>query len=60
LKGGVYIAGLDLLLTSIGFSVLGYVLCYLTLSSNNKFKTQDDSSEELLERGTARAFLKTK
>jgi len=44
-KGGVYIAGLDLLLTSICFSVLGYGLCYLTLSSNNKLKTHSDNSE---------------
>ncbi len=30
--------GLDFFLTAICFSVLGYGLCYITLSYNNKFK----------------------
>jgi hypothetical protein len=39
---------------------LGYALCYITLSSNNKLKTQNDKSEKSMERGAATAFLKTK
>lgn len=49
LGGGVYMEGLDLLVTSICFSILGYVLCYLTLSSNNKLRTHNDNSEESME-----------
>ena len=45
LGGGVHMEGLDFLVTSIGFSVLGYVLCYLTLSSNKELKTADDTQK---------------
>ncbi|EHQ87846.1 hypothetical protein DesyoDRAFT_0668 [Desulfosporosinus youngiae DSM 17734] len=37
--------GLDFLVTSICFSVLGYGLCYLTLSSNNKLKRPNDTQK---------------
>lgn len=37
--------GLDFFLTAICFSVLGYGLCYITLSSNSKLNTHNDSSE---------------
>ena len=43
--GGVHMEGLNFLVTSICFSVLGYVLCFLTLSSNNKLKTPDDTQK---------------
>lgn len=33
--------GLDFLLTAIGFSVLGYGLCYMTLSVKHKTKTHN-------------------
>ncbi|AFQ43787.1 hypothetical protein Desmer_1823 [Desulfosporosinus meridiei DSM 13257] len=42
--------GLDFLVTSICFSVLGYVLCYLTLSSNNELKRANDTQDESLAR----------
>lgn len=42
--------GLDLLLTSICFTVLGYGLCYITLSSNKKLKTQNNNLDNSLER----------
>jgi len=38
-------SGLDFLLTSICFSVLGYGLCYITLSCNNQLNTQDEHIE---------------
>ncbi|GAB6152113.1 hypothetical protein JCM17380_08630 [Desulfosporosinus burensis] len=41
--------GLDFLITAIGFSVLGYVLCYMTLSVNRKSKTQNANSEKPLQ-----------
>jgi len=36
--------GLDFFLTAICFSVLGYGLCYITLSSNSNFKNSKDNS----------------
>jgi len=36
--GGVYIVGLDFLITAICFSLLGYGLCYIALSSNKEIK----------------------
>jgi len=38
--------GLDFLLTSICFSILGYGLCYITLSCNNQLKTQNNNIDE--------------
>lgn len=35
--------GFDFLLTSIGFSILGYGLCYITLSCTEKLNTQDEN-----------------
>ncbi|TGE38911.1 hypothetical protein E4K67_05410 [Desulfosporosinus fructosivorans] len=49
-EGGVYI-GLDFFVTASIFSVLGYGLCYLTLSCNCKSKTPSDNSEKLARRG---------
>lgn len=37
--------GLDFLVTSICFSVLGYALCYLALSSNNKLKAPNGTQK---------------
>ncbi|AET69460.1 hypothetical protein Desor_4018 [Desulfosporosinus orientis DSM 765] len=37
--------GLDFLLTAICFSVLGYGLCYMTLSVNHKTKSQNMKTE---------------
>lgn len=37
--------GLDFLLTAIGFSGLGYGLCYMTLSVKHKSKMQNVNSE---------------
>ena len=37
--------GLDFLLTAIGFSVLGYGLCYITLSVRHKSKRQNVNFE---------------
>lgn len=42
--------GLDLLITSICFSILGYALCYITLSSNHQLKRHNDNPKESLER----------
>jgi len=39
-EGGVYMESLDFLVTAICFTVLGYGLCYITLSSMMKSKTQ--------------------
>ena len=38
--------GLDFLLTSIGFSILGYGLCYITLSSNDNRKKPNQNIDE--------------
>jgi hypothetical protein len=35
--------GIDFLVTAICFSVLGYGLCYITLSIDNHYKTQNNS-----------------
>ncbi|MDA8220553.1 MULTISPECIES: hypothetical protein [Desulfosporosinus] len=42
--------GLDFLLTAICFSVLGYGLCYMTLSVNHKSETQNVKPENSLQR----------
>ena len=42
--------GLDFLITAICFSVLGYGLCYMTLSVNHKFKAPNGNSEDPLQR----------
>lgn len=42
--------GLDFLLTAICFSVLGYGLCYMTLSVNHESKTKNVTSETPLQR----------
>jgi len=36
---------LDFLATAICFSVLGYGLCYMTLSNNHKYKTKSMNPE---------------
>lgn len=41
---------LDLLITAICFAVLGYGLCYMTFSVNNRSKTQNLNSENPLQR----------
>jgi len=41
--------GLDFLVTSICFAILGYGLCYITLSSNSRLKTQNnEESSQIL------------
>lgn len=40
--------GLDFLLTAICFSVLGYGLCYMTLSVNQKSKPQQHENREFM------------
>jgi len=48
-EGGVYMNGFDFLLTSICFSILGYGLCYMTLSSSSRLKTQNnEESSQIL------------
>ncbi|WP_291350657.1 hypothetical protein [Desulfosporosinus sp.] len=42
--------GLDFLLTAICFSVLGYGLCYMTLSVNHKSKPQNVNTENSMQR----------
>ncbi|WP_282434217.1 hypothetical protein [Desulfosporosinus sp. BG] len=42
--------GLDFLITAICFSVLGYGLCYMTLSDNHRFKTPNVNSKNPLQR----------
>ncbi len=42
--------GLDFLITAICFSVLGYGLCYMTLSVNHKSKAQNVDSESPFQR----------
>ncbi|EHQ90860.1 hypothetical protein DesyoDRAFT_3878 [Desulfosporosinus youngiae DSM 17734] len=42
--------GLDFLLTAICFSVLGYSLCYMTLSVNHKSEAQKINTENSLQR----------
>jgi len=37
-KGGVYIERLDFFVSAICFSILGYGLCYLSLSANYQIK----------------------
>lgn len=41
--------GLDFLLTAIGFSVLGYGLCYITLSVKHKSRTKNVNFETPLQ-----------
>ena len=35
--------GMDFLVTAICFSVLGYGLCYITLSIDHQYKTQNNA-----------------